>query len=105
MDAKDFTALEVGDRIKNEYTEIEAVVTGVFEGRVTAVKTFDITDLGSWEKMRTRRKRSEPVVQHALITNSSGQVEAVGIIRGGSESGDGALRLANDFEQRSGGLS
>ncbi len=58
MDNQEFRRLNVGDTIKHKLGSVQYVVTGNYGGRVTAVKSVDVTNPDEWElviKVQSRK--------------------------------------------------
>jgi hypothetical protein len=49
MSKKDLEDLKVGDIVRGKLSKISFLVTGNYGGRVTAVKTVDLTSPDNWE--------------------------------------------------------
>lgn len=57
MTKDELAALQPGDLIRHKHCGEMLVVTGSYGGRVTAVRTSDVTNSVEWELVKTRSDR------------------------------------------------
>lgn len=63
LTASEFANLKVGDIVRGRSSRQEYIVTANYGGRVTAVKTVDLTNPAEWELVSqvTQRKKLAPI--------------------------------------------
>lgn len=58
MTITQFNTLKEGDIVRSKQSHTAYIVTGTYEGRVTAVRSVDLTNPNEWDLVSTVKERT-----------------------------------------------